>query len=429
MEEEVHLTNISINIAQEHLQEAIQEVDELNDRTEADQQGTFSHDHVGPNGQQQDLQSREKQKLAMNLKQGDTRLSQDENDQPGNAKSTTLEVIEVESSSHFSFGIKPTSTLPSNGGEKRTCKTNNYNNEFDHGHRTVVILSSSDDQMNVSAKGQKNGMLNDPEQGWGNFQSQQQVERNHSSEKKKGQFPLSDQGGNSEPNNYHKEFPKISSNFDRHTIPNQKGQQNNPPNQSKGPSNTNENQKTKKDQSAEPTPYTVVQTLAARLRQIHATHSTSIELVPPRHNTKQGQPAMIYDMDGFMNKLVVDCKHTLIGKFSNTMPKIELIRERFILQTQLNGGGACTPNFRPEVETPIVPIWVLLSGLPWHCFKKEFITPLLESVGKVLYLDTTSIKRTRASMAKVKVQVDLTKTRPRHVWIGLDDEDLIIGRW
>ncbi|KAK4716303.1 hypothetical protein R3W88_014641 [Solanum pinnatisectum] len=90
---------------------------------------------------------------------------------------------------------------------------------------------------------------------------------------------------------------------------------------------------------------------------------------------------------------------------------------------------AWTPNFRPEEETPIVPIWVLLPGLPWHCFKKEFITPLLDSVGKVLYLDTASIKRTRASMAKVKVQVDLTKARPRHVWIGLDDEDLTIGRW
>ncbi|KAG5599221.1 hypothetical protein H5410_030591 [Solanum commersonii] len=40
------------------------------------------------------------------------------------------------------------------------------------------------------------------------------------------------------------------------------------------------------------------------------------------------------------------------------------------------------------------------SGLPWHCFKKKFITPLLSSIGKVQDLDTTSIKRTRASMAK-----------------------------
>ncbi|KAG5585252.1 hypothetical protein H5410_045686 [Solanum commersonii] len=185
----------------------------------------------------------------------------------------------------------------------------------------------------------------------------------------------------------------------------------------------------------------VVQTLAARLRQIHATQATTIELVIPRHTTKQGQPAIIYDTDDLMNKLTVDCKYTLIGKFSTTMPKIDLIRKSFILQTQLNRGGgfnishynarhvfidldneldyntvwtqqrmtiegklmriqAWTPNFRPKEETPIIPIWVLLPGLPWHYFKKEFITPLLESVGKVLYLDTTSIKRTRASMAK-----------------------------
>ncbi|KAK4729616.1 hypothetical protein R3W88_022604 [Solanum pinnatisectum] len=230
----------------------------------------------------------------------------------------------------------------------------------------------------------------------------------------------------------------------------------------------NEGQKNKQEQSQAPAPYTVVQTLAARLRQIHAAQADPIELVAPIHTTKQGQLAVIYNMDDYMNKLAVDCKYTLIGKFTATMPKVELIRKSFILQTQLNGGvniahynakhvfidleneldyntvwsqqrmtiegklmriQAWTPNFKPEEETPIVPIWVLLPRLPWHCFKKEFITPLLASVGKVLYLNTASIKRTRASMAKVKVQIDLTKARPRHVWIGLDDEDLTIGRW
>ncbi|KAG5606139.1 hypothetical protein H5410_027631 [Solanum commersonii] len=243
-------------------------------------------------------------------------------------------------------------------------------------------------------------------------------------------------GGNSDPNNYHKAFPKISNNFDKQAPPNQKSQQISHPNQPK-----------------------VIQTLAARLRKIHVAHATSIEL---------GQPVVIYDMDDFMNKLTVDCKYTLIGKFNTPMPKVELIRESFIMKTQLKGGvniahynarhvfidleneldyntiwtqqrmtiegklmriQSWTPNFRPEEETPIVPIWVLLPRLPWHCFKNKFITPLLAFVGKVLYLDNAFIKRTRASMAKVKVQVDLTKARPRHVWIGLDDNDLTIGRW
>ncbi|KAG5580328.1 hypothetical protein H5410_050955 [Solanum commersonii] len=137
--------------------------------------------------------------------------------------------------------------------------------------------------------------------------------------------------------------------------------------------------------------------------QVHnqAQQGTPIELVPPKITSKQGLPAIIYDKDDYMTKLAMDCKYTLTW----------------------------TPNFTPEEETPIVPIWILLPGLPWHCFKKEFITPLLSPIGKVLYLDTTSIKRTRASMAKVKVQVDLTKAIPRHVWIGLDEEDLTIGRW
>lgn len=32
-------------------------------------------------------------------------------------------------------------------------------------------------------------------------------------------------------------------------------------------------------------------------------------------------------------------------------------------------------------------------------------------------------------MAKVKVQVDLTKERPSHIWIDLDEEDIIQRSW
>ncbi|KAH0768928.1 hypothetical protein KY290_012909 [Solanum tuberosum] len=512
LEEEVHLTNISSNLHQQYSQEENQadlidstakqqvEFEEPNCRTEAETQGTHSQEHAGPNGQKQDQLSMEHQKMKIKEKHGDTRIGPDQNDHHDNAGDATLEVIEVESSSHFSFGVNHTNTPINTEGQQKSGKTINFTTKtnhvqmqeqqtrttssqskkstaedtqtgkysYDNSSRDAVSLTSSEDQLNATEKGHKTVMLNDHELPRGDNESQQQVDQNQNRGKNKKQDQLPDHGGNSEPNSYHKDFPKISSNYDRPIIPIQKAQQTNQSNLSKEPNITNDNQKTKQDQNAEPAPYTVVQTLAARLRQIHATHATSIELVPPRHTTKQGQPAVIYDMDDFMNKLTVDCKYTLVGKFSNTMPKIELIRKSFILQTQLNGGvniahynarhvfidldneldyntvwtqqrmtiegklmriQAWTPTFRPEEETPIVPIWVLLPGLPWHCFKKEFITPLLESVGKVLYLDTASIKRTTASMAKVKVQVDLTKARPRHIWIGLDDEDLTIGRW
>lgn len=54
---------------------------------------------------------------------------------------------------------------------------------------------------------------------------------------------------------------------------------------------------------------------------------------------------------------------------------------------------------------------------------------MLKSVCKVLYLDSTSFKRSRARMGKVKMQIDLTKTRASHVLRGLDAKDDIIGLW
>lgn len=62
-------------------------------------------------------------------------------------------------------------------------------------------------------------------------------------------------------------------------------------------------------------------------------------------------------------------------------------------------------------------------------FQKDYSTPLPERVGKVLYLYTTSIKRSRETIVKVKVQVDLTKARPQYVWIGLNNDDLTIRKW
>lgn len=60
-----------------------------------------------------------------------------------------------------------------------------------------------------------------------------------------------------------------------------------------------------------------------------------LELNAPKFTTKQGMPTVIFDKVDFMVKVAASYKYTLIGKFTNTMPKLELIRKSFILQTQL----------------------------------------------------------------------------------------------
>uniref|UniRef100_M1DF29 Uncharacterized protein n=1 Tax=Solanum tuberosum TaxID=4113 RepID=M1DF29_SOLTU len=127
---------------------------------------------------------------------------------------------------------------------------------------------------------------------------------------------------------YHSNFPRISSNFDR-----------------QGPKSNNARLErpqppypSKNDQVAEPAPYTVVQTYADRLRHNQAKSVVTINLTAPEITTKQGLHAVLYMKEEVIKDLASACKYTLIGKFSYTMPKVELIKKNFILQTQLSGG-------------------------------------------------------------------------------------------
>ncbi|KAG5606078.1 hypothetical protein H5410_027570 [Solanum commersonii] len=127
------------------------------------------------------------------------------------------------------------------------------------------------------------------------------------------------------------------------------------------------------------------------------------------------------------------CKYTLVGKFINAMPKMEVIRKSFIAQTQLTGGTKqkmfIAGHSMKLQETPIVPIWITLPELPWHCHYMDILTPLLSPIGKALYLDSATVQKTRGSVAKVRVQIDLTKERPQHVWLGFSEKDPNLGKW
>lgn len=58
----------------------------------------------------------------------------------------------------------------------------------------------------------------------------------------------------------------------------------------------------------------------------------------------------------------------------------------------------------------------------------KVLSTLLLPIGKALYLDTSSIQKIRGSTAKVRVQIDITKERPQHVWLGFDENDISVGK-
>lgn len=88
---------------------------------------------------------------------------------------------------------------------------------------------------------------------------------------------------------------------------------------------------------------------------------------------------------------------------------------------------AWAPNFNPNEDNPIVPIWVVIPKLPWNLYYREVLSVLLSHIGKVLNLDLASMQKTRGSVAKVKMQVDLTQDRPHHVWLGFDEDQDVNG--
>ncbi|KAH0652709.1 hypothetical protein KY289_030387 [Solanum tuberosum] len=197
-------------------------------------------------------------------------------------------------------------------------------------------------------------------------------------------------------------------------------------------------------------------------------NATPMIIDQPIITTRQGYPSITFLEKDFLGKMPERCKYTLVGKFLNAMPRMEAIRKSFIAQTQLTGGVKIahfnsrhiyidldneadhisvwtkqkmyiagqsmklqmwTPTFKPAEETPIVPIWITLPELPWHCHYMDILTPLLSPIGKALYLDSATMQKTRGSVAKVRVQIDITKERPQHVWLGFSEKDPNLGKW
>ncbi|OIT35430.1 hypothetical protein A4A49_02536 [Nicotiana attenuata] len=228
--------------------------------------------------------------------------------------------------------------------------------------------------------------------------------------------------------------PKISSNFDRPNIPkkNQKNQSNLPEKTPQPPQITPANiaipqpsinpNKTKPPANSPPSPPTVTHSYVTRLRARHEAEIKPISFTPPKITTKQGQPAVIFKREDYMVRFTDRCKFTVVDLDNEYDHSIVWGKQHMYIQGQMMKLEAWTPAFKPNEDSPIVPIWVIIPEMPWHLYYMEILTPLLSPIGKALYLDLDSFQKTRGSVAKVKIQIDLTKARPHNVWLGYDKE-------
>ncbi|XP_070024832.1 uncharacterized protein [Nicotiana sylvestris] len=82
-----------------------------------------------------------------------------------------------------------------------------------------------------------------------------------------------------------------------------------------------------------------------------------------------------------------------------------------------------SPDFKPEEDLPVASTWVLLPGFPFHMHDCRYIKKLLSSVGTPLVLDAATMGKTRSSMAKIHVEVDLLKPLPQSAFVGQEYDD------
>ncbi|KAL0903996.1 hypothetical protein M5K25_026064 [Dendrobium thyrsiflorum] len=77
-----------------------------------------------------------------------------------------------------------------------------------------------------------------------------------------------------------------------------------------------------------------------------------------------------------------------------------------------------TPYFDIKEESPIVPIWISFPNLRLHFFNHHVMLALGSIFGRPLQTDHATASRSRPSVARVLVEMDITKNHPKEIWVG-----------
>lgn len=168
--------------------------------------------------------------------------------------------------------------------------------------------------------------------------------------------------------------------------------------------------------------------------------NTPVEIT---HGTHLGKPAVYFNAQDYFVNLAESCKFTIVGKFFKGKPTMEEIRKSlatkfhlkdsvkvayfnpqhvyldFTNETDYNHilskswihiGDTPTkiltwsPDFKPEVETSIASVWILIHKLPWHLFRWDIVSRILNAVGTAAAPDQATYSKSRGNVAKLRLK-------------------------
>ncbi|XP_035546509.1 uncharacterized protein LOC118348589 [Juglans regia] len=78
-----------------------------------------------------------------------------------------------------------------------------------------------------------------------------------------------------------------------------------------------------------------------------------------------------------------------------------------------------TPEFKEEEEPYIVPVWIVLPGLPPNYYHESFLKILKAPIGRFIRSDNSTRCATRTDGARICVEMDAAKQPLPYFWIGM----------
>ncbi|OIS98210.1 hypothetical protein A4A49_21890 [Nicotiana attenuata] len=155
------------------------------------------------------------------------------------------------------------------------------------------------------------------------------------------------------------------------------------------------------------------------------------EAVITTHTMHNCMPTVLFKAMDYYGVMAEECKLTIVGRSSSQgskLTKLDFTNEddfNFVwfrrvieIEGQHMWLQKWSPDFKPEEDLPIAPIWVLLPGLAFHMHTWIYVKQVVRAIGTPLEMDLATKGRTRPSMAKVKVEIDLLKDQPNSVYVG-----------
>ncbi|KAI3452548.1 hypothetical protein Pfo_009212 [Paulownia fortunei] len=166
----------------------------------------------------------------------------------------------------------------------------------------------------------------------------------------------------------------------------------------------------------------------------------------------QNTEAVIFS-DSETSKLSEPFQFALIGKFSHGMPPLKQLQQQFVALKLSRGHSVrflnskhiliilsndadytrlwlrriwffegfpmrlfkWSPHFDPKLESAIVPVWIRLPELPVHLFEKAALKAIAELIAN----------KTRLSVARIYVEVDLRQALKNNVYLGISSQMIL----